>query len=119
MPATTDWTFDGSQFVGSFATTLMFEFSAGFSQVCQPSGQRVAREAAEEGDVAGADLLVHRCCERLAEVARVLADDRQVVLAGPGHVAPGIGRNGDPGVGRLLHHRQHRVAEVRIRDDQR
>ena len=81
-------------------------------------GQRVAREAAEEGDVAGADLLVHRRCERLTEVAGVLADDSQVVLAGPGHVAPGIGRDRDAGVGCLLHHRQHRVAEVRIGDDQ-
>ena len=92
----------------------MFEFSAGFSQVCQPSGQRVAREAAEEGDVTRLDLRVHRCCERLAEVAGVLADDGQVVLAGPGDVAPGIRRNGDSGVGRFLHHGQHRVTEVRI-----
>ena len=37
MPATTDWTFDGSQFVGSLATMSMFELSAGCSQFCQPS----------------------------------------------------------------------------------
>ena len=37
MPATTDWTFDGSQFVGSFATTLMFGFSLASSHFCQPS----------------------------------------------------------------------------------
>src|SRR5438876_678157 len=41
--------------------------------------QRVAREAAEEGDVTGADLLVHHRSERPAEVACVLADDCQVV----------------------------------------
>ncbi len=50
--------------------------------------------------------------------AGVLTDDRQVVLAGIADVAPGIRRDGDSGVGRLLHHRDHRVAEVRIGDDQ-
>ena len=31
------WTFDGSQLVGSLATTLMLELSAACSHFCQPS----------------------------------------------------------------------------------
>ena len=81
-------------------------------------GQRVPREAAEERDVPGLHLRVHDVRVHLAERARVLADDGQVVLAGAGHVAPGIRRDGDAGVGCLLHHRQHRVTEVRVGDDQ-
>ena len=96
----------------------MFGFSLGSSHFCQPARQRVAREAAEEGDLARLDLRVHDLGVRLAQVAGVLTDDGQVVGARPGHEAPGVGGNRDAGVGRLLHHGQHRVAEVRIADDQ-
>ncbi len=37
MPETMPWTLDGSQFVGSFATTLMLELRAACSHFCQPS----------------------------------------------------------------------------------
>ena len=80
-------------------------------------GEGVPREAAEERDLPGLDLVVHDVRPRLAGHAGVLTDDRQVVLAGIADVAPGIRRNGDSGVGRLLHHRDHGVAEVRIGDD--
>src|SRR6187551_3195005 len=80
--------------------------------------QRVAREAAEEGDVPGLDLPVHDVRIGLAERAGVLPHHREVVRAGAGHEAPGVGGDGDPGIGRLLHDRQHRVAEVGVRDDQ-
>ena len=96
----------------------MFELSAGFSHFCQPSDSGLPGEAAQEGDVAGLDLPVHDVRIRLAERAGVLPHHREVVRAGAGHEAPGVGGDGDPGIGRLLHHRQHRVAEVGIRHDQ-
>ena len=76
------------------ATTSMFLLSR-LSQFCQPS-EKGSREPAEEGDLAGLDLGVHDLRIRLAERTGVLADDRQVVLAGIAHVAPGVRRDRDP-----------------------
>ena len=69
-------------------------------------GQRVARRAAHEGDLARAHVVVHLLGEGLAERARVLADDGRVVLAGAGHVAPRVRGDRDSRVLRLLEHRQ-------------
>ena len=111
------WTFDGSQFVGSFATTWIDGVERRLLALLPAERQRVPGEAAEEGDVAGLDLRVHHVRERLAELARVLADHRRVVRARAGHVAPGVGRHGDSGLRRLLEHRDHGVAEVGVGDD--
>ena len=118
MPATTDWTFDGSQFVGSVATTSRLELRAGFSHVCQPSDSGFPGKPPRNAMSPELNLGVHHLRVRLAQLAGVLADDGEVVLARPGHEAPGIGRDRNAGVGRFLHHRQHRVTEVRIGDDQ-
>ena len=118
MPATTDWTFDGSQFVGSVRDDVDVRVERRLLAVLPAEGQRVPGEAAEERDVTRLDLRVHHLRVGLAELAGVLADDGEVVLARPGHEAPGVGRDRNAGVGRLLHHRQHRVTEVRIGDDQ-
>ena len=117
IPATTCCTLDGSQFVGSFATTSMLDLSAGSSHFCQPSESGFPAKPPRNAIFPDLTWLFMMYAYVLPSHAGVLTDDRQVVLAGIADVAPGIRRDRDSGVGRLLHHRDHGVAEVRIGDD--
>ena len=102
----------------SYVPTISISgFSAALSHSCHERGERVARCAAHERDLAGADVVVDLLGEGLAERARVLADDGRVVLAGAGHVTPCVRGDGDPCRGRLLEYRQILVADVREVDD--
>ena len=66
MPETMPWTFEGSQFVGSFATTLIFELSAACSHFCQPSDSGLPGKPPRNAMLPDLTMRVHDIRERLA-----------------------------------------------------
>ena len=71
-----------AQYVSAGPSSLIPLFSAGTEALLPSQGQRVARCAAHDPDLAGTDPVVDDLREALAQRAEVLADDGEVVRAG-------------------------------------